>query len=801
MIGLALWFVLLLATALLVVAAGLRRVAVLDALVIAFSIVVLACLALGTVSALHPAGMLLLIAFVAAGAGWLAWRRWKMHGLLSKDPYAEQQEHLVMTAIPMLAAIAVSILLLIHIWIQIQWQPLNADSLSYHVPRAYFWIEQGRISPLETGDFRWDEFPVNGSILVVWTMLAGSFPVAAWLPQWMGVLLIAAGCFFLVREIGGRPGTAFCAMAGSLAMPSVFVQSATASNDLLVAGLGIAAAVYLVRIWRSLSAGGRASTADVLLFAAAVGLGCGTKFTFGLFAPAGLIGAGLIVWNARRAMGGNLRVAGAQLAASVLLIGFLGAGTYVQNVVSYGDPFQSEASRKIIDALSVANDAPFTTQAFMSIYESASLDGFEPVAPQLLDQRVEVAKSVADSLGIPFSDVPMFQQVDHLRKPVLDFGSAGHGLTAALSMLITFFAFAGFAVHAVLSRSARSCMIALLAFAALSAFVGFNLSKAWTPSHSRYLVTFVPFCFVVAALAFESLGKLRILPIGLYAAYGVWVSLWCAWDAPDRLRERQLVSIGLQEIDVKFGGVMGSYVEAVRASAEPTIEVFGRIDSWGWLPVYFAPELHYALGRGEPGAAQDGRLVIVDRPGFRSSQAVPAGTFNEGSGPFLVSTRIADIVRGNQRTFGVRISDDGEMLMSGIAMKAISGIGSLGSVGREDTIHWSLPAGLVSTGKGEEILAAFEVKSTLALTETLTHVLCDGEKVAFNVKSLEADKSVLTFSVPSVQSGVAAKCSMHFNQPVIFAVGRAADVNFLPPLSLQVATGRPPAPLPATGTE
>ena len=49
MMGLALWFLLLLATGLSVVAAGLRRVAVLDALVIAFSIVVLACLALGTV--------------------------------------------------------------------------------------------------------------------------------------------------------------------------------------------------------------------------------------------------------------------------------------------------------------------------------------------------------------------------------------------------------------------------------------------------------------------------------------------------------------------------------------------------------------------------------------------------------------------------------------------------------------------------------------------------------------------------------------------------------------------------------
>jgi hypothetical protein len=148
--------------------------------------------------------------------------------------------------------------------------PLEWDSLTYHLPRASFWLQDKAVGYIDhANDARLDGNPPGGEIGLLWTMaLSGGDRFVA-LPQ-----LAAAGALMVgVVGIAGRIGlSARSALLGGLlfaTLPLVAVQAPTTYNDLVVASFLVIAG------YASL---GRARS-DLVLFALAIGLALTTKFT------------------------------------------------------------------------------------------------------------------------------------------------------------------------------------------------------------------------------------------------------------------------------------------------------------------------------------------------------------------------------------------------------------------------------------------------------------------------------------------------------------------------------------------
>jgi hypothetical protein len=148
--------------------------------------------------------------------------------------------------------------------------PLEWDVLTYHLPRASFWLQDEAVGYIDhANDARLNGNPPGGEIGLLWAMaLSGGDRLVA-LPQLAAASALVVG----VVGIAGRIGLcARSALIGGLlfaSLPLVAVQAPTAYNDLVVASFLVVAAYASI---------GRARS-DLALLALAIALALSTKFT------------------------------------------------------------------------------------------------------------------------------------------------------------------------------------------------------------------------------------------------------------------------------------------------------------------------------------------------------------------------------------------------------------------------------------------------------------------------------------------------------------------------------------------
>ena len=148
--------------------------------------------------------------------------------------------------------------------------PLEWDVLTYHLPRASFWLQDEAVRYIDhANDARLNGNPPGGEIGLLWTMaLSGGDRLVA-LPQLAAASALVVG----VVGIAGRIGlSARSALLGGLlfaSLPLVAVQAPTAYNDLVVASFLVIAAYASIGRGRS----------ELVLLALAIALALTTKFT------------------------------------------------------------------------------------------------------------------------------------------------------------------------------------------------------------------------------------------------------------------------------------------------------------------------------------------------------------------------------------------------------------------------------------------------------------------------------------------------------------------------------------------
>ena len=148
--------------------------------------------------------------------------------------------------------------------------PNSWDSLSYHLARVAFWLQDGSVGYIaNVYDARLNGNPPNGEIGQLFVLgTTGSERLTGFV-QLSAALVCAVGVFGIARRVGRtRPEAAFGAMI-FLTLPVVLLQSSTTQNDLIVASFLVIATFFLLGRTRR----------DFAFAGVAVALAVGTKLT------------------------------------------------------------------------------------------------------------------------------------------------------------------------------------------------------------------------------------------------------------------------------------------------------------------------------------------------------------------------------------------------------------------------------------------------------------------------------------------------------------------------------------------
>jgi Dolichyl-phosphate-mannose-protein mannosyltransferase len=227
---------------------------------------------------------------------------------------------------PVVAVLVVVVLavLALQATLAIAVAPNEYDSLSYHLPRAAYWLQSHSALQYLPGatDDPAQVAPPNAELLIAWTMALARSDSFAQLVQWLMMLGLIATIFAATRRLGlGRAPAVFTACLFAL-MPEPLLQSATAQNDLAVTFL-LAAALLFGATGIFDDSRGRLAIA-----AMAAGLAVGTKLYAVFIVPA----AALVLLGAVRQVRPRRGLVLYGLGALVAAILGLGAFNYVQNV-------------------------------------------------------------------------------------------------------------------------------------------------------------------------------------------------------------------------------------------------------------------------------------------------------------------------------------------------------------------------------------------------------------------------------------------------------------------------------------
>ncbi|MEJ0062332.1 MAG: glycosyltransferase family 39 protein [Alphaproteobacteria bacterium] len=171
----------------------------------------------------------------------------------------------------------------------------NADSVSYRLPRAFWYVSHGGfLHPFDAFDRRTIFYPLNGTALYVPLVvygLPGTFHNA---PTYIAWLAIALVCYRFARTLGAGRTIALLATALAALTPNVLVQAA-ATNDEILAGGALLLAVYFLFRWLQAD-----QNIYLLLGVCAAGIGIGTKLHVVFYLPVLAVALAMMIYGAWR---------------------------------------------------------------------------------------------------------------------------------------------------------------------------------------------------------------------------------------------------------------------------------------------------------------------------------------------------------------------------------------------------------------------------------------------------------------------------------------------------------------------
>ncbi|HEY3415565.1 MAG TPA: glycosyltransferase family 39 protein [Armatimonadota bacterium] len=174
----------------------------------------------------------------------------------------------------LLLGIVTGVVLLIDFAILLSLEPATLDALIYHLPRVFYYLQQGNLHYFDANYWALVVHPKVSTILFAYAyLLGGHMANLTQLVQFLACLVSMLAIYGIARELGSsRRGGMLAALLFAL-LPICLTEAATAQNDLLLTAFA-GVMLYFLLVFRTSRA-----VPHLLLAGLAFALGLGVKAT------------------------------------------------------------------------------------------------------------------------------------------------------------------------------------------------------------------------------------------------------------------------------------------------------------------------------------------------------------------------------------------------------------------------------------------------------------------------------------------------------------------------------------------
>lgn len=313
---------------------------------------------------------------------------------LSKFKDIKKHPHILIFAVSIFVFCVVSIFVILFV------PPNNWDSMTYHLSKIGFWLQNGSLGFFDTYNLTQNYSPPNAEILIMWSILFIKSDIFAGFIQfiaYLGTILLIYGT---AREIGANIFQGIFASLVWASIPEVMLEATSTQNDIVATFFLIAAIFFMLRGCNELGWRG------FMVSGISLGLAVGTKATAILALPGIFVGALFLSVKTEKNFVKNLT--SWVISASLGIIIF-GSYIYIENYLYYGYPFSTQAVKA---------------------------DHTDPSVMNIFNRLYHIGHRFLDTSGIPFLNIPGFFQIRYFHEDY-----AGYGLVwLFLGVLALFYA-------------------------------------------------------------------------------------------------------------------------------------------------------------------------------------------------------------------------------------------------------------------------------------------------------------------------------------------------------------------------
>jgi len=379
--------------------------------------------------------------------------------------------------------------------------PNNIDSLSYHLPRQVFWMQQGSVENYPTSSLRQIAMPPLTEFAGLHLMVLTGSDRLHNLVQWCALALTMCAVSLITRRFGGTTTAQLLSALWVATVPIAFMQASNTKNDVVVAMWTCLLSNWVVQLKSASPLRWRHAALLGLGFGALL-LTKGTGMIFGL-PVAGLMLVLLLRHHRRRGVPALL------LMTTVVLA--MNAGAFLRNYEAFGAPFPSDAAIHGGDTL--VNEE-FSSRALFS-------NAVRNVAPHLTtpsqtlnDRLTQVVLHLHERLGLDVNDP---------RTTFLEGRFRGYAFTqddedtaaAPVHMLLLLLLLPSI-LRSNRSQDAREGTRMLL-FVSLAGLLLFCIVLKWQVWHVRLIVALATLPAPVFALSWSARAMRHLTPLAVLA--------------------------------------------------------------------------------------------------------------------------------------------------------------------------------------------------------------------------------------------------------------------------------------------
>lgn len=412
--------------------------------------------------------------------------------------------------------------------------PHNWDSMTYHLARVAYFLQQGSLAHYDANYWAQVAHPRNSAVMLIFSWLASGCR-ENWMqaPQFVAYWTCVVALFGIAREVFKKDAAGLFAAGCFGLFISALMQATTTQNDLLLAALACCA-VYALFRFKTIP-----SRRYLWLAAMAIGLGLGTKVSFLLVGPAlGLIFVYVVLAREGVAVAERVRVlvvfAGMLLGALLL---WTAPSGYIANIRLYGHPVGPEDVRAAhsFEGGTLSHRLKFGTKNVLRFgVDAASLESLPPATPVLKCRNASrrLIGAVMASTGLDLEDTQECRAPFAYLRPLRPhedssyWGITGFAFIWMVALLSVLFILPGWDM--------RWLSIGFFMFWALQGYIG-----PYDPWRGRYFTAAAAFGAPLAGYLMTT----RKRWVYLYLQVVVWVAIITALSAVTFRDQRALITV------------------------------------------------------------------------------------------------------------------------------------------------------------------------------------------------------------------------------------------------------------------